>query len=110
MMLEVKLPSERSTTRLGFGCSGLVAVPVPVAPSSRLGSTPASDISTLRRPSHGLPEDVLGDALRSCRDAVTITTKVGIGRRSHSNARSLVRAVVKPTIALPRSGSPPQDA
>jgi D-threo-aldose 1-dehydrogenase len=102
-MRSVQLPNGRVTTCLGFGCGGLVGG-VSASASRRL--VEAAFEAGIRHfdvaPSYGLgtAEDVLGSVLPSCRDQVTIATKVGIGRPRASKILALARAMSKPILKL----------
>ncbi|MGO8918772.1 MAG: aldo/keto reductase [Stellaceae bacterium] len=89
------------STRLGYGCSSLMG-----------GITRRESITLLRTaydcgirhfdtaPSYGYghAERVLGDALRSNRDRVTITTKFGIRPPRHQSLLGAARRVLRPLI------------
>jgi D-threo-aldose 1-dehydrogenase len=82
-MDEIVLPNGRRTTRLGFGCSGLIGGSA--ANWSRHLLDVALDAGFRHfdvAPSygHGLAENILGEVLKSAGKEVTIATKVGIGR------------------------------
>lgn len=91
----------RKTARVGFGCGRLVGG-AGAAASRKLVETARTlgithfDVA----PSYGLglAENVLGDVL-SGDPAVTIATKVGIGRPSNPGVKALARQILRPLLA-----------
>ncbi len=99
----------RTTTRLGFGCSGLMGG-LSESESLRLLDT-AYDAGIRHfdvAPSYGYgqAEGCLGKFLRGKREQVTVTTKYGILAPRHASALDWVRRGVRPAVHLAARGVP----
>lgn len=99
----------RTTTRLGFGCSGLMGG-LSERESLRLLEA-AYDVGIRHfdvAPSYGYgqAEGCLGKFLRGKRGQVTVTTKYGILAPRHASALDWVRRSVRPVVHLIARGAP----
>jgi aryl-alcohol dehydrogenase-like predicted oxidoreductase len=91
----------RETARIGFGCGRLAG-----GSAARESIRLVEQVRTLGithfdvAPAYGLglAEDVLGEALAGDA-AVTIATKVGIGRPGHAGLKSVARQLLKPLLS-----------
>jgi D-threo-aldose 1-dehydrogenase len=100
-MREVILPNGKRTTQVGFGCSALNGGID--SRHSRLLVEAALDAGIRHfdvAPSYGngMAEKILGGALASHRDIVTITTKAGLGKPVSPTLMSLLRGLAKPVL------------
>ena len=83
LLNQIHLPSGRSTLNLGFGCVGLMRIPVPsrrkylLRTAVELGIT---HFDVARMYGLGAAEGVLGSSLKPWRDRLTFATKFGIPR------------------------------
>lgn len=107
-------PFSIRTTNTGFGCSSLVGI---VSPKEALALVDAAYDSGIRHfdvarsYGQGAAESILGRALRSRRDVVTITSKFGLPvppqRLVVNLAQTLLRPIARHMGQLRRSGSLP---
>jgi hypothetical protein len=91
----------RETTRIGFGCGRLAGGSATRESRRLVERVRAIGITHFDvAPAYGLglAEDVLGQTL-SGDAAVTITTKVGIGRPRHAGLKSVARQLLKPLLS-----------
>jgi len=91
----------RETSRIGFGCGRLVGgatvgTSIRLIEQARMLGITHFDVA----PSYGLgfAEDVLAKALADD-DAVTVTTKVGIGRPTNAKLKSVARQILRPLLS-----------
>jgi D-threo-aldose 1-dehydrogenase len=98
-MFEVKLPNGRSTTSLGFGCTPIIGG-LSTKSSQALIETAFTvgfrHFDVAPSYGHGTAENVLGNVLKSCREDVTIATKVGIARPRNRSILVSARFIAKP--------------
>lgn len=102
MLETIDLPGGRTTTRLGFGCSGLMGG---LSERQSLRLLEIAFDNGIRHfdvaPSygHGRAEHCLGKFLRGKADRVTVATKYGILPPVHAGMLDAVRMVVRPFAA-----------
>jgi hypothetical protein len=102
-MTDITFPTGRTTSRLGFGCTVLKGGPGREANLRLLASAFDAGIRHYDvAPSYGLgvAESILADFLQERRDAVTVTTKVGLPRPKNPGALARARAAVRPLVAF----------
>jgi aryl-alcohol dehydrogenase-like predicted oxidoreductase len=100
MLEKIALPgSNRETTRLGFGCSGLMGG-ISERESLRLLETAFEagirHFDVAPSYGHGQAEGCLGKFLRGKRDQVTVTTKYGILPPARTGLLGVARGIVRP--------------
>lgn len=102
MLETIDLPGARTTTRLGFGCSGLMGG-LSERQSLRLLGTAFDNgvrhFDVAPSYGHGIAERCLGKFLRGKADRVTVTTKYGILPPAQAGLLDVARMVVRPFAA-----------
>ena len=83
LLKQIRLPNGRSALNVGFGCVGLLRIPLPFQRARLLRTAIALGIThfdVARMYGLGAAEGVIGQALKPLRDRVTLATKFGIPR------------------------------
>ncbi len=107
LLKPIRLPSGQSTTNLGFGCGGLLRIPTALGREALLRSVFDEGITHFdmaRRYASGEAEGMVGAALKSVRDHVTLATKFGLPYTpavgSELNTQSLAKWFLNKSPAL----------
>ena len=102
-MKRVQLPGTGiETSNLGIGCAPLmggVGRRESLALLELAHSLGVTHIDTARSYGYGEAESMVGDFIAGRRDAVTVTTKLGITAPRHSRALSLAKSAARKTLA-----------
>jgi D-threo-aldose 1-dehydrogenase len=110
LLKKIKLPSGRTTTNLGFGCAGLLRIPT-AGGRERLLQTALDEgithFDVARMYGLGQAEGILGSALKSLGNRVTVATKFGLPYATATGGgagmQSIARWLINKSPALKRT-------
>ena len=98
LIKQIQLPNGRSTTNLGFGCAGLLRLPTEKRRDALLRTaieTGITHFDVARMYGSGQAEGIVGVALKSFRDRVTLATKFGLPFTASTHSTLSIKSLAK---------------